>query len=190
MRRGTEAMSTQGPSSGSTDLRVGGSIKVVAGEHHVGEIGDVRELYDRDVVVEFPGDSAGYAFAREEVVAIHVKRVTSTQSSVKNSSPQEVSAMDKIIARHKGELIGLNLEKPAEFNAVHLVDANESFITIEAENGSHLYYSTRYVIFASEGEFSLYTRFARKRAPVKLLVQVYHFLVYSGGGSVGVGIAF
>lgn len=61
--------------------------------------------------------------------------------------------MHKIIASHKGELIGLNLEKPAEFRPVQLVDANESYITVRTENGPLVHYSMRYVISVSEGQF-------------------------------------
>ncbi|MDP7703353.1 hypothetical protein [Mycobacterium sp. TY815] len=98
--------------------------------------------------------------------------------------------MHRIIAAHKGELIGVNLEKPAEFRAVQLVDANADFITVKAEKGPVVHYSMRYVISASEGQFSLYAGVTKKNKPVTLLLQVYQFVVSGGGGSFGIGIAF
>lgn len=97
--------------------------------------------------------------------------------------------MHKIIAPHKGEVIGMNLERPADFKPVLLVDVNESYLTLEADSGGTIHYSMRYVIFASEGDFSLLVGVVKKKR-VALLVQVYQFVVYSGGGSVGVGVAF
>ncbi|PBC39521.1 hypothetical protein CJ179_36510 [Rhodococcus sp. ACS1] len=97
--------------------------------------------------------------------------------------------MHQIISRYTGQLIGINIEKPAKFEPVKLVDANTEFITIESPGGRTMHYSARWIVFAMEGEFSLGGGFSKK-TPVPLLVQVYQFLVPGSGGGVGVGVAF
>lgn len=97
--------------------------------------------------------------------------------------------MHQIIARHKGEVIGINVEKPNDFKLIALVDANEDFITLKRANGTLLHCSTRYIIFASEGEFPLAAGAFKKRS-VKLLVHVYHSSGSNAGGFVAVGIDF
>lgn len=97
--------------------------------------------------------------------------------------------MHQVIARHKGELIGINLSKPKDLNIVRLKDANSDYITLEQKDGSLWHYATRYVICALEGDYSIHVG-AFKKEKFTLQVQVYHFLVYSGGGSVDVGISF
>lgn len=98
--------------------------------------------------------------------------------------------MYDILSQYEGEVIGINLDKPLTFQPATLAVVNEDFISIDIAEGQRLHYASRFIVFAKEGEFSLGGGFSRK-TQVSLLVQVYQFVVYrGGGGSIGVGMGF
>ncbi|WP_156613490.1 hypothetical protein [Mycobacterium sp. 852002-51961_SCH5331710] len=51
----------------SGSIREGNAVRVVAGKHHVGEIGEVTRIYEDHILVRFSADPAEYAFEIPEL---------------------------------------------------------------------------------------------------------------------------
>ncbi len=74
---------------------VGDPVRIVTGLHHVGIVGKITAIYDDDVVVQFAGDSARYAFSSTEV-----KSATSPQEGTTKpaSSPSRTGSNPSVKA--------------------------------------------------------------------------------------------
>lgn len=97
--------------------------------------------------------------------------------------------MKHILARYVGQTIGVNFEKPDKFEPITLLSVDDDLMSLHTPGGRTLHYSTKWIVYALEGDAVLGGGFVKKTS-VSLIVQVHQFLVYKGGGRIGFGLAF
>lgn len=97
--------------------------------------------------------------------------------------------MKKLVEKYVGQNIGINFMQLKKYDIAYLVSASDEYFTIKDPKTNISYtYQYKWImnVIEAEGGISTGGIFSQQNYPV--LIEVFHFVVYSG--SVGVGVSF